>query len=91
MSDGGKGSKQRPSAVASEEFASNWNRIFASNKSVTPKEAPAINTDTPAIDRWKPDGIDIHNGNCYYRCSICNVPDWIPGYGLKDQLICNCK
>jgi hypothetical protein len=28
MSDGGKGSKQRPFSVSQEEYADNWNRVF---------------------------------------------------------------
>lgn len=32
MSDGGKGSKPRPFAVEHEQFASNWDAIFAKRK-----------------------------------------------------------
>jgi hypothetical protein len=32
MSDGGKGSKPRPLSVSQDEFANNWNLIFAKNE-----------------------------------------------------------
>ena len=32
MSDGGKGSKPRPYSVSQEEFANNWDAIFAKNE-----------------------------------------------------------
>jgi hypothetical protein len=32
MSDGGKGSKPRPYSVSQEEFANNWEAIFAKNE-----------------------------------------------------------
>lgn len=51
MSDGGKGSKQRPSAVASEEFASNWDKIFGKKptESDTPAETETV-LDEPVED-----------------------------------------
>jgi hypothetical protein len=39
MSDGGKGSKPRPYAVAYSEFASNWDRVFNKDKPIV--ESPS--------------------------------------------------
>lgn len=38
MSDGGKGSTQRPRSVADEEWASRWDAIFGKDKPEEPKK-----------------------------------------------------
>lgn len=38
MSDGGKGSTQRPRSVADEEWASRWDAIFGRDKQEQPKK-----------------------------------------------------
>lgn len=38
MSDGGKGSTQRPRSVADEEWASRWDAIFGKDKPEQPKK-----------------------------------------------------
>ena len=38
MSDGGKGSTQRPRSVADEEWASRWDAIFGKDKQEQPKK-----------------------------------------------------
>lgn len=38
MSDGGKGSTQRPRSVADEEWASRWDAIFSRDKPEQPKK-----------------------------------------------------
>ena len=38
MSDGGKGSTQRPRSVADEEWASRWDAIFGKDKLEQPKK-----------------------------------------------------
>jgi len=38
MSDGGKGSTQRPRSVADEEWASRWDLIFGRDKPEKPKD-----------------------------------------------------
>jgi hypothetical protein len=38
MSDGGKGSTQRPRSIADEEWASRWEAIFARDKPDQPEE-----------------------------------------------------
>ena len=35
---------------------------------------------------WKFEGCHPHNGEYWYKCSICGVSDWIAGYGTLDQL-----
>ena len=38
MSDGGKGSAQRPRSIADEEWASRWDAIFGRDKQEQPKK-----------------------------------------------------
>lgn len=38
MSDGGKGSTQRPRSVADEEWASRWDAIFGRDRQEQPKK-----------------------------------------------------
>lgn len=38
MSDGGKGSTQRPRSVADEEWANRWDAIFSRDKQEQPKK-----------------------------------------------------
>jgi hypothetical protein len=38
MSDGGKGSAQRPRSVADEEWANRWDAIFGKDKPEQPKK-----------------------------------------------------
>lgn len=38
MSDGGKGSTQRPRSVADEEWANRWDAIFGRDKQEQPKK-----------------------------------------------------
>ena len=38
MSDGGKGSTQRPRSVADEEWANRWDAIFGKDKPEQPKK-----------------------------------------------------
>lgn len=38
MSDGGKGSTQRPRSIADEEWASRWDAIFGRDKQEQPKK-----------------------------------------------------
>ena len=40
MSDGGKGSTQRPRSVANEEWASRWDAIFGRDKPKQPEDKP---------------------------------------------------
>lgn len=38
MSDGGKGSTQRPRSIADEEWAARWDAIFGKDKPEQPKK-----------------------------------------------------
>lgn len=38
MSDGGKGSTQRPRSIADEEWANRWDAIFGKDKPEQPKK-----------------------------------------------------
>lgn len=38
MSDGGKGSTQRPRSIADEEWANRWDAIFGKDKQEQPKK-----------------------------------------------------
>lgn len=52
MSDGGKGSTQRPRSVADEEWASRWDAIFGKDKPEQPKkDNDNDNMDEPLPDR----------------------------------------
>lgn len=35
---------------------------------------------------WVSDGVSIHNGEYWYRCTKCGTKDWIASYGTLDQL-----
>jgi hypothetical protein len=35
---------------------------------------------------WEFESCHPHNGEYWYKCSICGVSDWIGGYGTMDQL-----
>jgi hypothetical protein len=52
MSDGGKGSTQRPRSVADEEWANRWDAIFGKDKpEQTKKDNDDDNMDEPLPDR----------------------------------------
>lgn len=36
---------------------------------------------------WKDNGVDIHKGEYWYKCSKCGASDWIASYGNKNQLM----
>ena len=52
MSDGGKGSTQRPRSIADEEWADRWNAIFQRDKQPEQtKDNDNDNMDEPLPDR----------------------------------------
>jgi hypothetical protein len=51
MSDGGKGSAQRPRSVADEEWANRWDAIFGRDKPKQPKKDNDDDMDKPLPDR----------------------------------------
>ena len=51
MSDGGKGSTQRPRSVADEEWASRWDVIFGRDKPEQTKDNDDDKMDEPLPDR----------------------------------------
>ena len=36
--------------------------------------------------KWVEDGVSMHNGQYYYKCTVCGKTDWIASYGTLDQL-----
>lgn len=62
MSDGGKGSAQRPKSVADDEWASRWNAIFGRDKEQSYKESE--DTDKYQQNRKEEkDGLDLRSGD----------------------------
>ena len=51
MSDGGKGSTQRPRSVADEEWANRWDAIFGRDKPEQHKKDNDDDMDKPLPDR----------------------------------------
>ena len=51
MSDGGKGSTQRPRSVADEEWANRWDAIYGNDKPEQTKDNDDDNMDKPLPDR----------------------------------------
>lgn len=51
MSDGGKGSTQRPRSIADEEWANRWDAIFGRDKQEQPKKDNDDSLDEQDTDR----------------------------------------